>query len=191
MEAVMEGPAVKRADGRRNYERLLAVARVVVQEQGTQASLRDIARRAEVGLGTLYRHFPTRDALLEVLLREGFDRLATRGQELDGGAKPGENLLVWVGEFGRGSMAYRGLPASLLEMLADETSPLHQSCVAMRNAGAGLLRRAQDAGAVRPDLTATELFELVAAVGWVAEQSADPARRRERLLTLVTEGLAR
>ena len=187
----MEGPAAKRADGRRNFERLLAVARVVVQEQGTQASLRDIARRAEVGLGTLYRHFPTRDALLEVLLREGFDRLATRAAELEDEAEPWESLLVWVGELGRGSMAYRGLPASLLEMITDDSSPLHQSCIAMRSAGERLLRRAQDVGAVRVDLTAAELFELVAAVGWVAEQSAHPAQRRERLLALVTDGLAR
>lgn len=187
----MDGPTAKRADGRRNYERLLAVARVVVREQGTQASLRDIARRAEVGLGTLYRHFQTRDALLEALLREGFDRLAARAEELESTTEPKESLLVWVDEFSRGSTFYRGLPASLLEMLAADDSPLHRSCLAMRTAGARLLQRAQQAGAVRSDLTGADLFELVTAVGWAAERSARPEERRERLLGLVTDGLAR
>ena len=72
-----------RSDAKKNYEHLLAIARTVVTEQGSDASLRDVARRAGVGLGTLYRHFPTRDALLEALLRTGFDGLTARAGKLE------------------------------------------------------------------------------------------------------------
>ncbi len=77
-------PGQQRADARRNRERILEVARAVIGEQGTQASLRDIARRAGVGLGTLYRHFPNREALLDVLMRRRFDHLAARAAEMAG-----------------------------------------------------------------------------------------------------------
>src|ERR1700679_2434661 len=84
-----------RADARKNYEHLLAVAREVVAEQGADASLRDIARKAEVGLGTLYRRFPTREALLETLLRETFDNLSARAKELMLAKDSGAALILW------------------------------------------------------------------------------------------------
>ena len=70
-----------RADAKKNYDRLLLVGREVVTEQGAEASLRDVARRADVGLGTLYRHFPTREALLEALLRTNVDELAAQAAD--------------------------------------------------------------------------------------------------------------
>src|SRR5271157_4923393 len=73
----------QRSDARRNYASIVAAAQLVIAEQGTQASLRDVARRAGVGLGTLYRHFPTREALLEALLRTGFDEQTARAAELE------------------------------------------------------------------------------------------------------------
>jgi AcrR family transcriptional regulator len=181
--------AGQRADAQRNYDRLVAVARDVVEEQGTQASLRDIARRAGVGLGTLYRHFPTRDALLETLLRRGFDRLTARADALSDGAEPEAALQEWLRDFARGAGTVRGLPASLMVTLADEKSPLHASCAAMRQAAARLLQRAQVSGHIRPDIDGTDLFALVNAVGWVAEQAPTLAERRDRLLELVLDGL--
>ena len=77
-----------RADAKKNYDHLLEVARAVVVEHGSEASLRDIARRAGVGLGTLYRHFPTREALLEALLRTSFDELKARADELEASSSP-------------------------------------------------------------------------------------------------------
>jgi AcrR family transcriptional regulator len=71
-----------RADARRNYDRLLAVAHEVFAEQGTGASLEEVARRADVGIGTLYRHFPTRDAVLEALLNAGFTSLRVKAEAL-------------------------------------------------------------------------------------------------------------
>ena len=179
-----------RADAQRNYERLLVVAREVVDEQGTQASLRDVARRAGVGLGTLYRHFPTREALLETLLGRGFERLATRAADLSARLPPDEALAAWLRDFVDGSGTFRGLPASMLATLADEGSPLHASCRAMREAGARLLADAQKAGHIRPDVDGTDLFALVNAVGWMAEQAPALAERRDHLFTLILDALS-
>jgi AcrR family transcriptional regulator len=179
----------QRADAQRNYERILAVARAVIDEQGTQASLRDIARRAGVGLGTLYRHFPTRDALLETLLRQGFDRLATQADALAANRPPDEALTEWLRDFTHSSSTLRGLPASMMATLADEQSPLHASCLAMRESAARLLKRAQDAGDIRPDIDGTDLFALINAVGWIAEQAPSLAARRERFFSVLMAGL--
>jgi AcrR family transcriptional regulator len=183
-------PRAQRADAQRNYDHLLEVARGVVDEQGTQASLREIARRAGVGLGTLYRHFPTRDALLETLLRQGFDRLAAKAASLESANSPDQALMEWLGDFSAGSTAYRGLAASMMATLGDEHSPLHASCLAMREAAARLLKRAQDAGHIRPDVDGTDLFALVSAVGWIGDQVPPVAARREHLFSLIMDGLA-
>lgn len=180
----------QRADAQRNYERILEVARTVVEEQGTQASLRDIARRAEVGMGTLYRHFPTREALLEALLRQRFDRLATRAGDLEGAGDSHEALRRWLWEFLCGASAYRGLTASMMTTIQDESSPLHASCSAMREAAGRLLKRAQDDGRIRQDADGLDVFAMVSAVGWIAEQGPAVAGRREHLFTLVMDGLA-
>jgi AcrR family transcriptional regulator len=183
----------QRPDAQRNHDRILEVARVVIREQGAQASLRDVARRAGVGLGTLYRHFPTRDALLESLMRRRFEHLRTRAETLAAEAEAGAGaaLGTWLVEFAYVAGAYRGLPSSIMATLADQTSPLHQACDGLRQVAGRLLAAAQAAGDIRPDLTAGELFALVNAVGWITERSPGEDRHPERLLTLITGGLAR
>ncbi|MEU6315612.1 helix-turn-helix domain-containing protein [Streptomyces sp. NPDC047014] len=181
----------QRADAQRNRERLLDAARQVVAEEGTQASLRDVARRAGVGLGTLYRHFPTRDDLLEALLRVRFDELASLADALLDDDDPAErSLAAWLGAFTVGASAARGLPASLMATLGDPDSALHASCLSMREAAGRLLRAAQDTGRIRPDVDGTDLFALVNALGWITDQAPSIAARREHLLTLVMDGLA-
>ncbi|MCK2214115.1 TetR/AcrR family transcriptional regulator [Actinomadura sp. ATCC 31491] len=184
-----EEPRAPRADAQRNRARILEVARTVVAEQGTQASLRDVARRAGIGLGTLYRHFPTRDELLETLLSDRFDRLAARAAALESTRPPADALAQWVSDFAEGATAYRGLAASMLATIEDETSSLHASCLAMRQAAGRLLGNAQAAGAVRADVDGTDLFALVNAVGWIADQAPSLSARRAHLLSLVLDGL--
>ncbi|AVP58314.1 TetR/AcrR family transcriptional regulator [Pulveribacter suum] len=87
-----------RADAQKNYDRLLATAREVFAEQGADASLRDIARRAQVGLGTLYRHFPSREALLQALLRTSFEALAARADALQTQDDSASALVSWLQE---------------------------------------------------------------------------------------------
>jgi AcrR family transcriptional regulator len=182
---------VSRADARRNYELLLTHARNAFAEHGTEASLRDVARRAGVGIGTLYRHFPTRDALLEAVLRDGFDRLRERADTLTAASlAPRDALLEWLRELATGSSTYRGLPESVLAALRDKSSPLHAACSAMRTAGSRLLDRAQRSGAVRTGITVDEMLALAAGIAWASEQSVDRSDTLSRLLSIAMFGLS-
>ena len=174
-----------RADARKNYDQLLAVASVVVTEEGADASLRDIARRADVGLGTLYRHFPTREALLEALLRTSFDELAAKAAELESADSAGDALVSWLRDFVACADNYRGVIASMVAAIEDPESALHASCTAMKAAGARLLARAQAAGAARTDIDGTDLYALGAALAWLGDQPAF-ASRADHLFDIIT-----
>jgi AcrR family transcriptional regulator len=161
-----------RADARKNYARLLAVARDLVMANGADASLREIARTAGVGLGTLYRHFPTREALLDALLREQFDALRAQAEELASSDPPREALVAWLHRVVAAAHDYRGAIAVMVAAIDDEASPLHASCVAMKAAGTDLLIRAQDHGEARLDVSGADLFALVSALAWLRDQPA-------------------
>ena len=159
-----------RADAKKNYAHLLAVARAVITEEGADASLRDIARRAGVGLGTLYRHFPTREALLEALLRVGFDELTAKADELETSRPPDDALVAWLREAVAVAHNYRGVVASMVAAIENPNSALHASCVTMKTAGTRLLARAQAAGMARTDIDGADLFALVGALAWLSDQ---------------------
>jgi AcrR family transcriptional regulator len=159
-----------RADAKKNYEQLLAIARRVVTEQGADASLRDIARRAGVGLGTLYRHFPTREALLGTLLRTSFDELAQRANELELWDDAGSALVTWLREAVAMTHNYSGAIALMVAAISDEDSALHASCVTLRASGTRLLVRAQAKGLARSDMDGNDLFALISALAWLADQ---------------------
>lgn len=175
-----------RADARKNYDQVLDVARVVVAEQGADASLRDVARRAGVGLGTLYRHFPTREALLEALLRTSFDELTAHADDLERARPPHDALLTWVRDCVRFTTTYRGVTELMVAAIEEPDSALHASCVALRAAGAGLLARAQDGGVARTSMDGTDLFALIAALAWLGDQPA-LAPRADHLFALIAE----
>ena len=177
-----------RADARKNYDHLLAVARQVVTEQGAEASLRDIARRAEVGLGTLYRHFPTREALLEALLRSSFDALAHKARELKMSDMPGEALVAWFREIVGVAHNFSGVIALMVTAIDDPASALHASCVTMKAAGTQLLHRAQAAGLARADVDGADLFALVGALAWLGDQPAFQPRA-DHLFTLIARAV--
>lgn len=177
-----------RADAQKNYQRLLEVAQQVIGEGGVDASLRDIARRAEVGLGTLYRHFPTREALLEALLRTGFEDLASKANQLQRAKASDQALVAWLQEIIEFTYRQRGVIAPMLNAIEDESSALHDSCVRLRSAGAALLARAQADGKARLDLDGDELFDLIAALAWLREQPSHRARS-QRLFTIVSEAV--
>ena len=177
-----------RADARKNYDQLLAVAGDVVTEQGAEASLRDVARRAGVGLGTLYRHFPSREALLDALLRTSFDELAALADELEASSSPRDALVVWLRDCVAMATRYRGVTEMMVAAIEDPESALHASCVGMRAAGARLLGRAQAAGAARADLDGTDLFALVGALSWIGDQAA-LAPRAGHLFDVVADAI--
>jgi AcrR family transcriptional regulator len=159
-----------RADAKKNYALILAVAREVVNEQGADASLRDVARRAGVGLGTLYRHFPTREALLEALLRASFDELTARADELETSSSSDDALVSWLRETVAVAHNYRGVIALMVAAIDDPNSALHASCGTMRAAGTRLLARAQAMGMARTDIDGEDLFALVGALAWLGDQ---------------------
>lgn len=177
-----------RADARKNYAHLLAVARAVITEHGADASLRDIARKANVGLATLYRHFPTREALLEALLHATLAELTRKACELETSGAPDEALLSWFREGVAFVRSYSGVVNLMAAAIADPDSALHASCVNLRSAGTRLLLRAQADGTARADIDGTDLFALIGAAGWVGDQPSF-APRVDHLVTTIASAI--
>ena len=177
-----------RADARKNYSHLLAVARDVVTEHGAGASMRDIARRANVGLATLFRHFPTREALFEALLRTNADALTQQAAELETRSPPDEALVSWFREGVAFTHSYSGVCALMASAHADPDSALHASSTALWTAGARLLFRAQAEGTARADMNGDDLFALMSALGWLVGQPGF-APRGDHLFHLITSAI--
>ncbi|WP_445516548.1 TetR/AcrR family transcriptional regulator [Streptomyces sp. NEAU-174] len=177
-----------RADARKNRDHLLAVAGTVIAEQGVDASLRDIARKAGVGLATLLRHFPTREALLEALLHTSFDEGAARAGELETSSSPEDALVSWLRDCVAWTTEYRGVTVLMAAAIEDTESALHASCVTLRAAGTRLLTRAQDAGVARTDIDGTDLFALIAALAWLGDQPS-LAPRADHLFEVVASAI--
>jgi AcrR family transcriptional regulator len=178
-----------RADARRNYARLVQAADAVFTERGADASLDEIARRAGVGIGTLYRHFPTRRDLLEAVLADSIEALCAEAERLMAVTSPGDALATWLRDVVVHAATYRGLAAEILCDSGDVDSPTCASCESMRAAGARLLTRAQAAGAVRADIDAADLFLLVNGIAWATEQAGAGSKQRERLLDMMLDGV--
>src|SRR3954471_15202336 len=104
----------KRADARRNYDKLVAAATEAFTEHGTDASLEDIARRAGVGIGTLYRHFPNRTALMGAVFQGEMNALLTRSRELAKAPQPCTALVDWLRAIVQHASTYRGLAQALM-----------------------------------------------------------------------------
>ncbi|WP_232660517.1 TetR/AcrR family transcriptional regulator [Pseudonocardia sp. TRM90224] len=176
-----------RTDARRNEERLLAAAHTMFTEHGTGASLEEIARRAGVGIGTLYRAFPNREALLEALVHERFERLAVEAEERLTEPEPRAAFAQWLSSFAESSATYRGLPASLVATMRDPGSPLYVACHRMHDTGVALFDRCRDAGTFRGDVQADDVLALAAAVAWVSKEVEGDPEMPERLLALVLD----
>src|SRR5947209_7759191 len=153
----------KRADAQRNYDKVLVAAHDAFAERGTSTSLEEIARRAGVGIGTLYRHFPTRQALLEAVYAHEVDEVCRSAVGLDVG-DPWEALVTWL----RRLAAYMATKQALIHELldyVDREAPLFASCrSSIATAGEPLLKRAQDAGVVRRDAEFSEILQLVGGI---------------------------
>ncbi|MEV4944992.1 helix-turn-helix domain-containing protein [Streptomyces sp. NPDC053755] len=180
-----------RADARRNHERLLGEARAAFAEHGTDASLEEVARRAGVGIGTLYRHFPNRDALVNAVFQEALATLVQRSRDLAQAEDPCRALVEWLRALITHAGEYRGLARALMSASYDESSALAQCSAPLRTAGERLLDRARHAGSVRDDVSIGDLMQLTKAIALAAEQSPDDEDLADRLLTLTLRGLER
>jgi AcrR family transcriptional regulator len=159
-----------RADAKKNFDHLLAVAHDVVIEHGADTSMREIARRADVGLATLLRHFPTREALFEALLHLNVNALVQQAAELEASKPPDEALLSWFRKGVAFVHSYNGVCALMASAHADPNSALHASSTALHAAGARLLLRSQADGTARADMNGEDLFALMSALGWLGDQ---------------------
>jgi AcrR family transcriptional regulator len=180
-----------RADARRNRERLLAEALAAFSERGSDdTSLEEIARRAGVGIGTLYRHFPTRQSLLEAVYRDQVDALCASAGALLDSPSPGAALAAWLRALVQFSIAKRSLTSELLATSGAMNSEAFAGCRAELTRGAqALLARAQAAGAARPGLDAGDLLRLAHGVAAATERSPDRAGEAERLLAILLGGV--
>jgi AcrR family transcriptional regulator len=175
----------KRADARRNYDKVVAAAREAFAERGASTSLEEIARRAEVGIGTLYRNFPNRQALLEAVYAGEVENLCSSAVGFAALA-PWEGFVAWV----HGLVGYMATKQALAQELfeyLDRDAPLFQSCrTLLFAAGEPLLARAQEAGAVRSD---TDVAEIIQLVGGIARIQGAPPEQKARLIEIALDGL--
>jgi AcrR family transcriptional regulator len=179
-----------RADARRNYERLLSAAAAAFATRGADdVSLEEIARRAGVGIGTLYRHFPTRQALLEAVYRDQVEALRARADELIGSVPPDAALATWLRELLEFGRTKRNLTSALLTTLSKDSELLSSCSSMMRGAVTDVLDRAQEAGVARADADPADLMRLVHAISLTTEWAPGDHEQADRLLALVLDGL--
>jgi AcrR family transcriptional regulator len=177
-----------RADARRNHERVLAAARAVFADQGRDAQMDDVARRAEVGVGTVYRHFPTKEALIEALAVDSFERVTAKAKEALDHDDPWEALTstLWAGA------EILAADRALAELMAEipgsiiSGSPLEDELNATVSE---LVRRAQEAGALRDDVVLDDVPMLMCGVGAATRKNHRCADAWRRHLMIVIDGL--
>ena len=161
----------RRADAQRNRERLMEVAKAAFTRGGPDVSLDDVARAAGVGVGTLYRHFPTRDALIEAVYRAEVEALSQAAERLSAELAPVEALRAWMRLF-VDYIATKNLIAPALKATVGDPSRLFATTGEQMRAAVGdLVARAVAAGDIRPDL---EPFDLLRALVGVANVAASP-----------------
>lgn len=176
-----------RTDARRNRARLIDAATELFAEVGAdEASMNDVAKRAGVGPGTLWRHFANKDALMAEIVGSSLDGLADLAVELLGRPAGSDILRPWVSALVVHVTRHRGLAARFVHAAADADSPLGARCHAVEVAAADMVARARDLGQVRQDLTGGELIRLATAVAWLTEATPSDSAR---LLDLVFDGL--
>jgi AcrR family transcriptional regulator len=178
-----------RADARRNSELLIATAREVFTEKGAEAPLDEIAKRAGVGAGTLYRHFPTREDLVEAVYLGEVTELSDLATALlaEHRDEPDVALTMWMREQVRFVMHRRGLAMSLKAALDPNSETMTLCKTALRDAAATVLLAAQAAGTVRADVEPYDLLRMSHGIGIAAEYGDD--EDRERLIGIMLDGL--
>lgn len=180
----------KRADARRNYGRLVEQAKSAFAEFGADASLDEIARRAGVASGTLYRHFPTRLDLIEAVLAERIAELVDLGRGLLAAEDAFGALFTWSRAALEHGLTYRGLAAAVMSSALDRGSDLVSTWHAeMFEVAAALLARARRSGVVVADADAADVLKMVGAIAWATQDGPDGSARADRLLALLMSGL--
>lgn len=174
-----------RQDARENRERILAAAEVVFGDHGAAGSTEEVARRAGVGIATVFRHFPTKEALIEAALLRHFDQVADHARALADHADPGGawNTLVRV-------MIETGATKLTLASLLTERENAIAAANRLKATAAEILRRAQDSGAVRPSVTIEEVYLLIRGLSQASVTMAADREILDRAIDIVLAGLS-
>jgi AcrR family transcriptional regulator len=189
MKKKLSQPAKRkpRTDALRNRERILEVAKGAFTRHGADASLDDIAKQAGVGAGTLYRHFPTRDALIEAVYRSGVEKLAAAAHGFAAAMSPLEALRAWLLLF-VDYIAAKHIIAPALNSVAGGPSRLYEGSRSMvQGAIEELVKRAKRSGDVRKEIDASDLLRAVIGVSYVAS-GGDWQQSARRLVDILMAG---
>jgi AcrR family transcriptional regulator len=188
--STVAGGRPQRVDARANRGRILDVAGEVFGKGGESASTEDVARLAGVGIGTVFRHFPTKAALLEAVLAREFDRLREHADALLDAADPGEAFFGLFAHLAARAPAKIAITEALLDAGGDWDGDAARASDALRQAVGTLLRHAQQAGAVRNDVELPEVYALLAGISRAAARAHLDEEAMARLLAVVFDGLA-
>lgn len=184
------GVRAQRADARANRVRILDVAEEVFGKGGESASTEQVARLAGVGIATVFRHFPTKAALLEAVLVRRFDRLREQAEALLSAADPGRAFLGFFRYLVADAPAKIGIAEALLDADGEDGGEAAQASQELRRAFGALLQRAQQAGVIRDDVELPEVYALLVSVSRTAAHEHPGEEVTARVLTIVFDGLA-
>ncbi len=176
-----------RADARQNHARLISAATAAFAEKGADAPLEDIARRAGVGIGTLYRHFPSRVDLQAAVFRTQVRVVCEQGDALLRTDAPEQAFAAWTRALAGYLVTKRGLSRALIDAVGVESELITSCWVTMRETTERLLEKAQQAGVIRSDVTGMDVMRLVHGVAVSSERDPD---RAGLLLSVMLDGLA-
>ena len=181
-----------RADAQRNRDRIVEVAREVFREKGYDASLDEVAKRAGVGPGTLYRHFPKRDDLLDAIMQSWVDRVNEAADKvLAHEGPPRDVLLAWFETYVELISLHKGGPAKITSALGDESSPIVTKCRTLTGATDRIVERLRGEDALRDPVDAVQMCRLVGGVATVADQGGLDRAAVRPLLEVVADGMLR
>ena len=185
----MTGPKPLRSDARRNRDRLLEVARAAFAADGLSVPLDEIARRAGVGPGTLYRHFPAKETLFEAVLRGRMQSLADEAAALHDDQDPGAALLGFVDRLIAEAALKRDLVDALASAGTELSAGLAETGAQIRGGIRHLLVRAQASGAIRPDIGVDDLMTIIASMMFALRRGSAQASDPRRAVAVLRDGL--
>ncbi len=181
-----------RADAQKNYDRIVATAVEVFTEKGMDAPLDEIATRAGVGPGTLYRHFPTREDLIDAVIKNWIAQIEAAADEAVTSASPTrEVLLQWFSTYVARISRNKGSPAKFTSAMGNPQSPIFTKCEVLRHANERVLRQLQLRGDIRDDVDALEVCRIIGGVAVVADQATLDEDATTSMLGVVIDGLMR
>ncbi|OLT46693.1 transcriptional regulator [Saccharomonospora sp. CUA-673] len=179
----------ERADARRNRRRIIDAALAAFGDSNGTASLESIARRAGVGIGTLYRHFPSREALIEAVYRDELGQLCDAADELRATLPPEKALRTWMGRYADFVATKHGMAEALRDVIASGAITSDETRTRLSEAVRGMLAAGADSGGLRDDVPAEDVVAQMAGV-LLACQRPDQRPQIDRLLDLLMDGLS-